>query len=302
MTAYIGQVAALATSFLWSATSLLFTSAGERVGSVVVNRIRLLMALVFVTIMHTLLQGQVIPLGAEPFRWGWLALSGAIGFVVGDGFLFQAYLYIGPRLTMLLMALAPVFSTVLGWVLLHERLSVMELVGILLTVGGTALVIADRPTDENHVPRERPKQFGLGILFGLGAALGQAVGLLTSKEGLVGDFPALSGVLMRLIAAAILIWTITLLQGKARPTFQAIRRQPKAGYAIGAAAFLGPTLGVWFSLIAVQKAPLGIASTLTSLSPIILLPVSRVLYREQIGPAAIVGTIVAVTGTALLFL
>lgn len=302
MALYIGQIAALATSFLWSATSLLFTAAGERVGSWVVNRVRLLMALVFVTTLHTIIYGQVIPLDAEPTRWGWLALSGAIGFVAGDGFLFQSYLYVGPRLGMLLMALAPVFSTVLGWVLLHEQLSMIELVGILLTVGGTALVVSDRPTDENHVPRERPKQFGLGILLGLGAALGQAVGLLTSKKGLVGDFPALSGVLIRLIAAAILIWTITLLQRKVRPTFQAIRRQPKAGYAIATAAFLGPTLGVWLSLIAVQKAPLGIASTLTSLSPIILLPIGRVLYREQIGPAAIVGTVVAVGGTAMLFL
>lgn len=302
--AYAGQLAALATSFFWSITSILFTLSGRQVGSRVVNRTRLMFAIVFVSLMHLVLQGQLVPLGAEPFRWSWLALSGAIGFVVGDSFLFQAFVLIGPRLSMLMMALAPVFSTLLGWVLLNERLSGMELAGIVLAVSGVALVVSDRqPSPAAPTANEaRPAQYGMGILFGLGAALGQAGGLVTSKVGLAGDFPALSGTLIRLIAATALIWIITLVQRQARFNFQTLKAHPRAVTAIVGGAFAGPFIGVWLSLIAVQKAPLGIASTLMSLTPIILLPIGRVLFDERIGARAIAGTVVAVGGTALLFL
>ena len=154
MDAYFGYFAGLGTSLAWSFSSTLFTLGGRQLGSVIVNRARLVLALIFVVIMHWILLGQPIPVGAEPFRWGWLGLSGLIGYVFGDGFLFQAFVMIGPRLSMLLMALAPVISTILAWVLLGERLSAVELLAIGLTVGGVMLVVADRRNGRPAGPRE----------------------------------------------------------------------------------------------------------------------------------------------------
>jgi len=302
MTSIIGQLAALATSFAWSSTSVLFTVSGRQVGSPIVNRTRLLMGVFFVAIMHWITQGQLIPLDAEPFRWGWLALSGLIGFVIGDGFLFQAFVLIGPRLSMLLMALAPVISAVLGLVFLGEQLSVMELLGILTALSGIALVISDRPAKKDVAADAKPKQNLTGILFGLGGAAGQASGLLASKLGLHGDFPALSGNMIRLMVATLAIWLFTFFRQQIRPNFETLRHQPRALLAIIGGAVTGPFVGVWLSLIAIQRAPIGIASTLMSLSPIILLPVGRIFFDEQIGSRAIAGTILAVIGTALLFL
>ena len=284
MSAYLGHLAALGTSLAWSFSSTSFTLAGRQTGSVVVNRTRLLLAVLFVALTHRLLEGQFLPLGAEPFRWGWLALSGIIGYVVGDGFLFQAFVMIGPRLSMLLMALAPVFSTVLAWVLLGEALARLR------RGGGAAL------------PELPPRQYAGGILFGLGAALGQAGGLLASRLGLAGDFPALSGNLIRLLTATLAIWGITVLRGQTREHFLLLRAHPRAWWGILGGAVAGPFVGVWLSLVSVQHAPLGIASTLMSLSPIFLLPVGRYLFGEQIGMRAVAGTGVAVLGTALLFL
>ncbi|HEC21966.1 MAG TPA: EamA family transporter [Chloroflexi bacterium] len=309
MGAYLGHIAALATSVAWSFTSVFFTLSGRQVGSAVVNRTRLLLALVFVTLMHRMTQGQFFPLDAEPFRWGWLALSGLIGFVVGDAFLFQAFVMIGPRLTMLLMALTPVFSTALGWVLLREALTPLELAGVVLAVGGVALVVSG-DSNGNDDPEEEDsrgevlhiRHYTLGVLFGLGAAIGQAGGLFASRMGLVGDFPALSGNLIRLIAATIAIWVMAFLRRQAGVNFEKLRAHPRAFLTIVGGALLGPFVGVWLSLIAVQKAPLGIASTLMSLSPIVLLPVGRVLFNERIGLRAVGGTVMAVAGSALLFL
>lgn len=302
MPVLIGQLAALATSFVWSFTSILFTLSGREVGSRIVNRTRLLFAVVFVALAHLALYGKLLPLGAEPFRWNWLALSGLIGFVVGDGFLFQAFVVLGPRLSMLLMALAPVLSAVLGWLVLGETLAVQELFGIGLAVGGVALVVTDRANEGAQRPTGADRQYGLGLLFGLGAALGQALGLFASRQGLVGDFPALSGVLIRLLAATVVIWAFALARRQGQPTIETLREHPRALWAIIGGAFGGPFVGVWLSLIAVQRAPLGIASTLMSLSPVVLLPIGRFLYHESIGVRGVLGTLIAVAGTVLLFL
>ena len=318
MEAYFGYFAGLGTSLAWSFSSTLFTLGGRRLGSLIVNRARLVLAVTFVIIMHWILEGQPLPLGAEPFRWAWLGLSGLIGYVFGDGFLFQAFVMIGPRLSMLLMALAPVFSTILAWVLLGETLSVVELLGIGLTVGGVMLVIADRrngkpsgardggtpPPAEGISPLARAdtRHYVLGVLCGLGGALGQAGGLFASRMGLAGNFPALSGNLMRLLVATAAIWLVTLVSGQIPHTLRRLRAEPRATLHVLGGAFAGPFIGVWLSLIAVQQIPLGIATTLTSLSPIVLLFIGRLLFKERITGRAVLGTLIAITGTVLLFL
>jgi uncharacterized membrane protein len=302
MAEFLGQIAALGTSCCWSATSVFFTLSGRQVGSVIVNRTRLVLALVIVALMHLATQGTLVPVGAGLDRWGFMGLSGAIGFVVGDSLLFQAFVLVGPRLSMLMMALVPVMSVLLGWVFLGERLTGLELTGIALAVSGIALVVTDRPRNGNREEQPRPERFGAGLLFGLGGALGQAGGLMFSKMGLAGDYPALSGSMMRLIVATALIWAITLARRQVRPSVEALREHPRALLAITGGAVFGPFLGVWLSLIAVQRAPIGIASTLMSLPPIILLPVGRILFDERIGLRAVGGTVVAVAGSALLFL
>ena len=300
---FVGELAAVVTALCWSFTSTFFTLAGRLVGSVVVNRIRLLLAVLFLVLAHFLLR-QNLPVGAAPWRWFWLALSGLFGLVIGDAFLFQAFVWIGPRLSMLMLSTAPIFSTVLAWLFLGERLSGLELAGIAVTTLGIAWVVLDRAGSGgagNGGP-EPPTHFRLGLLFGVGAAVGQALGYVTAKKGLAGAFSALSGTLIRMIAAAAILWLVTLLLGQVRPTFAALRRRPEAMKYILGGAFFGPFLGVTLSLVAVQRTQVGIASTLLALPPIFLLPISHFVFKERIGWGAIAGTLVAVAGVAILAL
>ena len=99
-----GEAAALATAVCWSFTAILMSYSGRRVGADVVNRSRLLFAFGLLAVAHWALEGSLFPTGVEPFRWGWLGLSSLLGLVLGDAFLFRAYVLIGPRLAMLLMA------------------------------------------------------------------------------------------------------------------------------------------------------------------------------------------------------
>ena len=206
-------MAALATSVCWSFTSILFAVSGRQVGSPVVNRTRLLFAVVMVSLLHWLLEGQLLPLDAAGWRWGWMALSGVIGFVLGDAALFQAFVLIGPRLAMLLMALSPVLGALLGWVLLNEELAAAGIVGIALAVSGGRV---GRGRPDQHARRDRARRAARtsrSASCGLGGAVSQAAGLIASKRGLEGDFSALSGNLMRLVASAALIWLIAAVAG-----------------------------------------------------------------------------------------
>jgi drug/metabolite transporter (DMT)-like permease len=281
-------------------TAVFFTRAGHQVGSVIVNRIRLVLAVIFLAVTHTIIFSTPIPVNAGLDRWFWLAISGVIGLVAADAFLFQSYVWIGPRLGMLLMSLAPVFATLLAWIFLGETLKPGQIAGILMTVGGIAWVVMDR-NGRSVTPAEKANYLW-GVMFGLGAATGQAIGLITAKRGLVDDFPALSGNLMRMISAAIVMWGFTLVRGRAGFTVRRFLEQPRAAANIVGGAFFGPFLGVWLSLVAIQLTQIGVASTLMALAPIFLLPVSYLIFNERFGWRAIAGTLTAVAGVALLFL
>jgi drug/metabolite transporter (DMT)-like permease len=299
MESHAGELAALSTAVLWSATAVFFTLAGREVGSVVVNRARLLVALAFLLLTHWLTFGQPLPLEADPSRWGWLALSGVVGLVLGDSFLFQAYIWVGPRLGMLMMSLAPVISALLAYGFLGESLVARQWFAIFLTVGGIAAVVLDR--ERPAMAGGQSRDYRRGILFGVGAAAGQAAGLVLAKQGLGGSFPALSGNVMRMTAAALFIWGFTVLIGRAGSTFRTLREHRVSWLPILGGAATGPFLGVWLSLTAVQLTQVGIASTLMSLSPILLLPIGHLLFKEKIGPQAVVGTLIAIVGVGLLF-
>ena len=195
----IGEFAAIGTAICFSATSTLFTLSGREVGSPIINRTRLLLALGVMLLLHTLSFGQVLPLDADGSRWFWLGISGVVGFALGDAFLFQAFVMIGPRLSMLIMALAPVLGAVLAFLFLDETLTERELAGMGLTIVGIMWVVSERgnaSNDEQSPLDAKPKRkryplpkwltpYVLGLIFAFGGASGQAawLGLIEVRFG-----------------------------------------------------------------------------------------------------------------------
>lgn len=295
----LGELASLATAVLWTGSATFFTIASRRLGSVVLNRTRLLLAVIFLLITHTILLGSPIPFDASPDRWLWLGLSGVIGLAIGDAMLFQAYVLIGPRLGLLMLSTAPLISALLALALLGETLLPIEWFAVLITVAGIAWVVTrgGGPLLDRHQPH-----YVQGIVLGLGAAACQAAGLTLSKLGLGGDFPALSGVVIRMLAGFVALWGWTLLRGEIGATFSRLSQDRGALLPAVAGAIVGPFLGVWLSLIGVQLARVGVASTIMALPPIFSLPVSRFILKEDINWQAWAGTFVAMAGIALLFL
>ena len=295
---FIGELAALATSLFFAITALIFTQTGRMVGSQVTNRLRLTFALLYLIVINLIFFREPLPFSAEGSRWLWLGISGIIGLSLGDAFLFQSFVSVGTRLGTLLLSLAPIFGSILAWIFFGERLSPLQITGILLALAGIAWVVLSHE-EQPDTPRGHTRR---GVLFGVLAGLGQAVGLVLSKQGMVGDFSVFQANTIRMLVAVIFTWGWTALQGQVGATFTALREKPSVLRLLALGALVGPLLGVSASLLAVQHAEVGIASTLMALPPVLILPISYFVFKEQIGWQAILGTILAIAGVAVLFL
>jgi len=295
---FIGEIAALATSFFFAFTSIIFTSTGRRVGSQVTNRIRLVFALVYLFILNLILFHEPLPFSAGTSRWMWLGISGIIGLALGDIFLFQAYISVGTRLGVLLLSLAPIFGSLISWIFFGETLTALQITGIVLALAGIGWVVLshEEPADTPHGHTRR------GVLFGVLAGLGQATGLVLAKQGMTGNLSPFQGNAIRMLAAATFIWLWTVIAGQTGATIETVRRHPKVLLLIALGAVAGPLLGVSASLLAVQHAEVGVASTLMALPPVIVLPISYFVFKEKVGWQGVAGTVLAIVGVAVLFL
>ena len=231
-------------------------------------------------------------LGAD--RTLWLLLSGLVGFTVADGLGLESFVEIGPHLGMLIQTLAPVLSASLAWALLGQSLSPARMGAILVTLAGIALVVAG--PDEQTTCRPRT----WGILLALGATLGQSIGQFTAIKGMAGGVGAFPALVVRIAAGALGSLAYLALRGQFRLSGAWSRGRTFAQILTG--TVLGPLAGGFLALYALKHAPLGPVSTLLSVVPIFLLPLSRIFLREPVTPRAMAGTLLTVGGAAGLFL
>lgn len=294
---YAGQLAALGTASCWAFSSLAFEVAGRRVGSLSLNVVRLVIASAFLAAWNGVTRGLLFPVDASAHAWLWLGASGLIGFLFGDYCLFKAFVLLGPRLAMLMMALAPPLAAGIGWLVLGERLGPLDLAGMALTVAGIAWAILERAPASAAAPR--PARPAAGIALGLGGALGQAGGLVLSKLGM-GAYDPFAATQVRVLAGLAGFAAVASVAGWWPRVGEAVRDRAALGWA-SVGAFFGPFLGVSLSLVAVQRTLAGVAASLMATTPILIIPL--VLLRgERVGLGGVGGAAVAVAGVALLFL
>ncbi len=294
---HYGEWAALATAFCWAITALSFEYAGKRVGSLAVNLIRLVMALVFLAFFTYFTRGQAFPTDAGGHAWFWLSLSGLIGFVVGDLSLFRAFVVAGARLSMLIMSLVPPLTAIIGWLVMGERLVGSDWLGMSLTVFGVGWVVLERQPSLDGQAVRIPKS---GILLAFIGAIGQAVGLVLSKYGM-GNYSPFAATQIRVIAGIVGFSVLFVVIGWWPKVFTALKHK-SAMSRITLGSVFGPFLGVSLSLAAVKYTTTGVAATIMSITPVLIIPVTILLYKQRVSARASAGAVLAVTGVAILFL
>ena len=299
----VGESAAVTTSFFWTLSSIYFTTASKRIGWLGVNAYRTIIAIGLLGATHLIFLGTLIPL-ANGSQWLWMGLSGIVGLGIGDSGLFAAYATLGPRRSLLMMALAPGFAAASAYAMLGETISEFAVVGIVITLIGVVTVILEEDERSTAI-RISGKQKVAGVVFGLIAAMGQGVGLALSKKGIDLNPEALlnplSATLVRLLLGALFIWILALLSGRL-PKVLAAFGDATAMRNTALASCLGPFLGVTLSMVAVTFTETGVAQTLLSLMPVIIIPVAWISRHQKTSWRGIIGAIIAVAGVTIIFL
>lgn len=293
---YIGEIAALITALLWSGTSIAFAEASKRVGPMYVNVTRMFFAVVYLAITIAVIAA---PLDLSLTQFLNLAVSGFIGLVVGDTFLFKAYRLIGARISMLVMSLAPAIAALLAYFFLNETLSFLGVAGIFITIFGVALVVLQG----REVPTSDYKIDYTGIFYAFIGAVGQGVGLIFAKFAFnESEINAFSATLTRILSALIIIYPLVKMTNRYNKPVKVFKENRKGLVYTLVGSIIGPYLGITFSLISVSHTKVGIASTLMATVPIIMLPLVRFYYKEKLSWLSVIGAFVAVGGVAMLFM
>ncbi len=294
---HIGEIYGLITAFFWMITSLSFEVATRKFGALTVNFLRLALAFFFLSVFEYFVRGHAFPTDATLHNWIWLGLSAIIGFMLGDYMLFRSFAIVGARISQVFMSLAPAIAALFAWLILGEKMSPRQLLGMFITITGIILVVISR---DNETKTGLKLNFPVtGILLALGGAMGQGIGLVISKFGMQG-YDAFASSQIRVLTALAGFLVVFLVRGS-WPGVRQIFHDKKASVALLIGSFFGPFLGVAFSLLAVQKTNPGVAQTLMSIVPIIIIPFSHFLFNEKIRFAEIIGAFIAFGGITLFF-
>jgi len=314
----MGEILSIIVAVIWTITALFAEVGSKRFGAIQMNVLRMAGTLLFLGVALWVLTGSVCPVGMSPAAWGWFLASGLVGFVLGDWCLFNSYVVMGSRFGQLMMTLAPLFAAFAGWAMLGEQLTLQAWLGMAITMAGIAIAVHDKPATSAQpasvaqpaaagvsLRESQPPRFSLvGFLLGLGAAAGQGVGIVLSKMGMVlytSDYAAVSGTFVRSVAGLAGFLLIYWWRGDRHRMRNGLHDKVAVQSALGA-IITGPCIGVSLSLFAVTLAPAGVASTLMALTPIFILWPSKWLFGQPVTARQVLGTVVAVAGTAVLCL
>lgn len=293
---FLGEIAALTTATFWAFASLLFNAAARRVGAFTLNQARITVALIALSTILLVTRGFDWAPQARASNVLLLGLSGLVGLTLGDWAYFGALVCLGPRLSTLLMTLAPPMAALLAVPILHETLSPIAWGGMALILAGVSWVVLERRGDT--IPRGRRIR---GVVLGALGSLGQALGLILSKLGMGAAVDPLPATAIRMAAATAGVWILALAYRRAGDV-RKLASDPVARWATLGASALGPVFGVWLSLVAITLTKAGIAATLMATTPILVLPLVVIVRKERVSSRAIVGALAAVVGVALIFL
>lgn len=308
--AYVGELISIGVAFSWTATALLSEFGSKRLGNLTLNVLRMGLTLLFSLVLFGMVTGSMLPPGASTEAAGWMLLSGLVGYVIGDFCLFQCYIIIGSRYGQLFMTLAPLSAALMAWVTLGQQMTGKSVIAMLVTLWGIGISVLGRG-DHHKISLKLPVN---GVLYAIGAAVCQGVGLVLSKIGMdhyevsmmaEADIPEwlipFSANFYRCIAGIIGFSLLLFYRDGMAPLREAVR--DKKGLSVATATTIfGPFVGVGFSLMAVQYTAAGIASTLMAMTPIIIILPSYWLFHEKITWRSVIGAVISVLGVSLFFL
>lgn len=315
---YTGELISITVAVSWTACAMFAEVGSKRMGALPFNVVRMLLSLLMLCGVMWWFTGVPYPAGADADTWFWLSLSGLVGYVLGDFCLFSSYILIGSRYGQLLMTLAPPAAAVFGWMLLGQSMTAMAILGMCVTLLGIGIAIF--PSREGGAVAATHSRLPLrGVLYGIGAAMGQGIGLVLSAKGLMhyeslmssadatflhGATPALilpfASTAMRAVTGLVGFSLWTALRGEAHRVVEGLGDRRTLVFAL-LATITGPFIGVSLSLMATLYTPIGVAQTIMAMTPVLIIWPTYLFFHQRIRLCEVVGAVISVCGVALFF-
>jgi len=287
---------ALGAAACWALGSVMSVTPSRHLGAFAFTRWRMAMVAVM---LWTVVAVQGSWHSFNGHAWGVMGVSGLIGIFIGDTALFSAINRLGPRRAGVLFATHAAFSAALGFALLDERMSIQALLGGVLTLAGVMLaIVLGRHKDETHAWEANHGQVGVGVALALLAALCQAVGSLIAKPVMAQQVDPIMASAVRVSVATAAHGVLLLAGFMAARAHQAPTARVLAQ--TGLNGFIAMGIGMTLVLLALEQGDVGMVAILSSVSPILVLPLLWSQLKRAPAPGAWLGAILTVVGTALI--
>jgi drug/metabolite transporter (DMT)-like permease len=290
------ELAALGTATCWAITGLISADAVQALGAFHFNLVRQAFV-TFLLALIVMLTGAWVAQTTTTVAV--LASSGVIGILVGDTFNFAAVGRIGPRRAGAIFALNAPMAALLGWIVLGEALPLQAVLGVCITASGVAVAILGRPHANAHRLEALKGTMLIGVVFGLGAAFGQAVGSLIARPIMTSGMDPYLASLFRVGASGFAMGVLAI-TNFAPPRPEKVSRN--ALILTATTAIVGLLIGMTLFLYALQGSKTGIIATLSATSPVIILPLLWLRTGQRPTAMSFFGATLAVIGLALIFL
>ncbi len=287
----IGALAALGSSVTWALGTQIYPELSRRYSPFEVNGSRALVALPLFFALSLGVSGPEGWAGVDSGHLGWFVLSMVSSYFLGDACFLWSTEALGVPGALAIASSYPVWTALASWFFKGEPPSLQQSVGIGLAVAGTLLVI---------LAGSRLKSgYGRGVMFGLLTSGFWGLNGWAVAEGAKGLSPWV-GNSIRMVIALVLCGVAS----------SVIRKRPRLGIPF---PVLSPHLplfafeafgGSWLFLYGLTHASLPVASALSSLAPVLAVPLAWLRRSEPLSNAkaagvglAVLGVIVLVTGS-----
>jgi drug/metabolite transporter (DMT)-like permease len=298
------MLAALLTTLLFAISAICGYRTARQIGGVEANFWRACLATLFLA-----LWANIFGTGFEGAAFSVFVLSGLAGIGLGDSGYFQALPRLGSRRTVLLtQCLTAPFAITIEWLWLGTALNVTELFFIFVILAGVAVALAPK----EHL-KVTPHQMFVGISGTVVAAFGGALGAVLSRKAYAvahaaGEHPdpGTTGY-QRVIGGAIALGLLLLaVKWRSAPAHGGVFESSSLRVShnkwrrlwpwVVANSLAGQTLGVSCMQWALENTSAGIVTAVIATTPILLLPMTRLIDGERIGVRSALGALVAVAG------
>lgn len=298
MEKYIFEIAALGAALCWTIGGIIATASSRHLGAFAFTRLRMSQVFVMLLLIVAFTGSWRSVISMDQIIV--LALSGLVGIFLGDIALFATLRRIGPRRTAVMFSSNGPISAMIGFFVLGEVLQPVVFFGVVLVVVGVVVVILNRqPVGEVHELEKSHGNMTWAVFCGLLAATGQAAGAVIAKPILEQGVDPFAASLIRVAAAVICLYLVMILPLKG------VRAQnpytKKYFWQTALSGFLGMAIGMSLLLFALKGGKVGVVTTLSSITPVLILPIIWWQTKKCPSIYAWLGALVVVVGSALIF-